>query len=185
MSRIAWGVLLAALALAAVMAHFGRATPAAAARALEAGEDPLALAEARDLVARRPVPADHLLLLATAELRTGDRKGFEQAFRLATTRGWRNEAVQLVAARSALAQGDATAAANRIAALWALGGSANELPRMTRELLALPGGPEALGTQLGRTRVWQATFLQRAPEFGTPDAIARLKAAAKASGVRD
>ena len=182
MSRAGWWAFLSALAVAAIAAHFARTVPGETAEALEAGYGAEALAEARALVRDRPVPAEHLLLLATAELRAGNAGGFEQAMRLATERGWRAEAVQVIAARSAFSQGDATGAANRLAALWAIGGTAKDLPAMTRELLALPGGPEAFGEPLARTRVWQDGFLARASEMGTPDQVARLLAAAEADG---
>lgn len=185
MSRIAWWTFLAVLAATAIAACFGRVSPAPAANALAAGRDASALEEAQKLVASRPIPADHLLLLANAKLRAGDRAGFEQAFRLATTRGWRTEAVQLIAARSAIEQDDAAGAANRVAALWALGSMSPDLPDLTRDLLALSGGPEALGKQAGRSRVWGSAFLVRAGEYGTPDQIARLEGAASANRMED
>lgn len=179
MIRLVWWTALALVAASAWIAYARRSEPAEVALSIENQGKRVALARATALVARRPLPAEHLLLLSAARLRAGDRTGVEQALRLATTRGWRVEAVQLVAARAAIARGDAAAAANRVAALWAIGGSARDLPDLTRAVLALPGGPEALGRQVGRTRVWRDGFIRRTPEFGTPAQVERLLTAAE------
>lgn len=197
MIRVAWWVALVALALVAMGAQLDRASaldPALApfvptpfrssaqvvhtAMAMAAQDPKVARSEATKLVRRRPVPAEHLYLLATAQLRAGDTEGFERTFRLATERGWRVEPIQVIAARAALSQGDPAAAANRIAALWAIGGDAVEVRALTRALLSTPGGPEAFGRKLAAGSRWREQFLAEASSMGSRGAIERTLRAA-------
>jgi hypothetical protein len=201
MMRIAWWVVLAVVAAVAVGAEtdFASVTRPAlslvvpgpfrssaqlaqAGMAVAIGSPSEAISEAERLVRRRPLPADHLFLLAMARLRSGDTAGFSRAFRLATTRGWRNEPVQTIAAQSAIQQGDADAAANRIAALWAIGSASPEMRTLTRKLLAMPRGPEAFASRVSAGKVWRDHFLGEASALGSPAAIERLADAARAGG---
>lgn len=199
--RWLWWLLLAAVALAAVGAELDRASAVrpqlsvfvprpfrsfaqspTAMIALASGEKGDALAEARRLVARRPLPAEHLFALALAELRSGHPRAFERAFRAASTRGWRYPPLQVTAAQGALASGDVRGAANRIAALWAADASNPLLPRLTAALLTAPGGPEAFSTPLSRTHVWSGNFISGAAAIGPAPAVARTVRLAQRAG---
>jgi hypothetical protein len=139
--------------------------PTIAVLAIGEGNSAKAQAEARQLVRRRPLPSEHLLILALADLRSGNMAGYARAFELSTERGWRAAPVQLAAARAALGRGSSMAAANRIAALWALDASQPALHELTSSLLQSSTGRRAFAAKLAGTRVWQDSYLQRAGEF--------------------
>jgi hypothetical protein len=203
MNRLAWRLLLAAIALVAVFAQLDRASarrpqlaplvpapfrsfaqPSIAMAAAVSADPAGARAEARRLVQRRPLPAEHLFVLALADLRTGDTGGYARAFQRATTRGWRSVPIQQAAARAALAQGDADAAANRIAALWALDASDPALHDLTRVLLANERGRRVFAARLAGTKVWQNLYLQRALELTSRSAAQAIVAEAIGEGAR-
>jgi hypothetical protein len=118
-----------------------------------------------------------------AELRSGDPRGFAQAFRVASTRGWRFPPLQVAAAQAALANGDVKGAANRVAALWAEDPANPSLGALTKALLAAPGGPEAFAVPLAHTHVWADRFVARATGFASPaDALRMVVAARRAAG---
>ncbi|ANY19406.1 hypothetical protein A6F68_00880 [Tsuneonella dongtanensis] len=175
MIRATWIALMVLLAGVAVCAQIDRATvndPALAvlvpgpfrafaqaplaAAALVGTDGDAAIKEAQVLVRRRPVPAEHLFLLSMANLTSGDPQGFAKAFELSTRRGWRARPVQATAARAALDTGDVEAAANRIAALWALGPD-DETRALTKELLDRPGGRAAFELRADANPVWRAS----------------------------
>lgn len=201
--RVAWWALLASVAVVAAFAQLDRASqrrpelvPAvphpfrsfaqqhAALMAL-AGADPRAArAETERLVRIRPMPAEHLYLLALADLRGGDLVGYARAFEQSTTRGWRARPVQQAAARAALDAGNPEAAANRVAALWALDASDPAVPALTRSLLATERGRAAFAAKLAGTKVWQNSYLRRALELGAADHTAAVVDQALREGAR-
>ena len=183
--RWAWWALLASVAAVAAFAQLDRASqrrpelvPAvpppfrsfaqqhAALMALAGGDPRMARAAAERLVRVRPMPAEHLYLLALADLRGGDFAGYARAFEQSTARGWRARPVQQAATRAALDAGNVEAAANRIAALWALDARDPAIPVLTRSLLATERGRAAFAAKLAGTEVWQDAYLQRALDFG-------------------
>lgn len=187
---VRWAIraMLAALAPVVVLAGLDRASyqrpelapfvPApfrsfaqvpATALVLATADGPSAVAEARRLVRRRPMPAEHLFALALARLRANEPRAFAAAFRSASTRGWRFAPLQVASAQATLGNRDAVGAARRIAALWAAAGNDPALPGLTRALLDLPGGPQAFGHAMAGSRVWRNHFLARAGEVTSAD----------------
>lgn len=203
MIRWVWWLALAALAIVATCAQLDRASQTRPELSLFvpapfrsfaqvpatlialASEDPAkAQSEARRLVVRRPMPAEHVFALAMAELRNGRPEPFANAFRAASTRGWRFGPLQVAAAQAAIDVGDAVGAANRIAALWAAEPENPSLPLLTKRLLQLPGGSDAFATRLAGTNVWQDRFLTQITVLAqAPDAM-RLITRARALGAR-
>lgn len=203
MTRWIWRAALAALALVAVAAELDRASylrpelsvvvpkpfrsfaqPTTALLALATSDNATAQAEARRLVRRRPMPAEHLFTLAMGELRNGRPLAFAAAFRAASTRGWRYAPLQVTAAQAALASGDVRGAANRVAALWAADANDPSVAPLTRALLAAPGGPEAFAIPLAHTHVWSKNFLGRARAYASPENALRTVLAARRAGAR-
>lgn len=199
MIRALWFLVLAALAGVAACAQLDRASakqPELAALvpgpfrsfaqapltmvAMIAMPPDKARAEAMRLLRRRPVPADHLFLLAVADQAARDIPGYRTAFRRATERGWRVPPLQVAAAREAIANKDFAGAAYRVAALWAMNGVDPELAELTRAVIADPRGLDAFATQMARTSTWREGFEQAAPQVLGPAPAARAIAAANA-----
>ena len=203
MIRWAWRLLLVLGAALAIGAELDRASylrpelsimvpqpfrsfaqPTTAVIALGTGDSSESLKEARRLVQRRPIPAEHLFTLAMAELRNGNPRGFADSFRAASTRGWRYAPLQLAAAQAALSAGDVKAAANRVAAQWAESPENPSVGQHTKQVLESPGGPEAFAVPLAQTHVWSDSFLARLPGLTTPAIAARTIIAAQGAGAK-
>ena len=201
MIRWLWRIALGMLALVAIGAQLDRASylrpelailvpqpfrsfaqPTTALVALATGDSTTARAEAQRLVRRRPIPAEHLFTLAMAEGRAGHPQLFSEAFRAASTRGWRYAPLQVAAAQAALAGGDVKGAANRVAALWAEGADNSSVEPLTKSLLEAPGGPEAFALPLAQTRVWSDNFVGRALGVASPTIAQRTVTAARRAG---
>jgi hypothetical protein len=144
-----------------------------------------ALADARQLVARRPVPAEYLILLAAAQGKAGQNEAAFKTIQIAGKRGWRDPAAQEAVLRIALAAGDKAEAARRYAALF--------LRRGTPDALLQEIGPAVLDEQggigqqtltaivLGGER-WRATFLRRGAQVMPPAAFAAITQASIKQG---
>ncbi|MEM8724118.1 MAG: hypothetical protein AAGE86_01215 [Pseudomonadota bacterium] len=76
-----------------------------------------ALAEAERLIERRPVPAQHMRLLANAQFKAEQTEQSAVTVQLAARRGWRDILSQQAMLELALAAGDEAEAARRFAAL--------------------------------------------------------------------
>lgn len=170
--------------LAIVVPQLFRSTAQAtiASLALTAKDGATARDEARRLVRRRPMPAEHLFTLAVADLRAQRPRAFTNDFRAASTRGWRYAPLQAAAAQGALQNGDLAGAANRVAALWAAAAEDPSTAPLTSALLTKPGGPEAFAIPLSQTHVWAANFLASAGPLAPPSAIVRTVDAAQRHG---
>lgn len=196
-------LLLACIAIVAIGAEFDRASylrpelamvvpgpfrsfaqPTVALIALATSDPTTAQEEARRLVRRRPIPAEHLYALAMADLRNGQPGAFAAAFRAASTRGWRYPPLQVAAAQAALASGDKKGAANRIAALWAEDPSNPAVAPLTKTLLEAPGGAEAFAIPLAQTHVWSGNFVGRLLAYASPQTATRTVVAARRAGAR-
>ena len=203
MTRWLWWAVLAALACVTIAAQLDRASQGrpelslfvpkpfrsfaqetTALLALTAGDSAAARDEARRMVRRRPMPAEHLFTLGLAEMRTGHPQAFAADFRAASTRGWRFSPLQVTAAQAALANGDVKGAANRVAALWAADSGNALLPGLTKALLTAPGGPEAFAVPLAQTHVWSANFLGALPGLVEAPIALRTVLAARHHGAR-
>ncbi len=202
MIRALWWLALAGVAAVTVMAEVDRASarhpelaafvpapfrgfaqPTVAMLSLAAGRTAAAREESRALVRRRPIPAENLYALALANLAAGDTVGYARAFEVATTRGWRAVPIQIDAAQSAIAHGDASAAALRIAAAWAVDAQNPALPELVAELAALPGGAQALGEAVAKTRIAPGRFVAVVTATTDGETRSRIFTAARRAGM--
>ena len=97
------------------------------AAALERDDPAAALDAAKELVRRRPMPAEHLTLLAAAQAKAGKPEAAVFTIQLAGQRGWRERVAQETLLRLALVAGDKAEAARRYAALFRSNATADEL----------------------------------------------------------
>lgn len=151
-----------------------------------AGNDPArALDEARRLVHRRPVPAEHLTLLAVAQTKAGQAEQAGLTIQIAGQRGWREPLAQEAVLRLALDAGDTPEAARRFAALF--------LRAETPDALLIEFAPQVLGDADGpaqRTLVdiingtdrWDNTFLRRGAQVMPPAVFSQIAVAAITNG---
>lgn len=158
-----------------------------AARALAGPEPALALAEAKRLVRRRPLPAEHLRVLAQAQIAAGDYDQGTLTIQYAAQRGWRDPLAQQSMLELALSAGDKAEAAKRYTALF--------LRRDTQDILLVEFGPQVLAEQGGVGRAtlaqivagadrWHNQFLNRGSRVLPPDAFAEIVATTIANGTR-
>lgn len=149
------------------------------------GDDPaVALAETRKLVARRPLPSEHLTLLAAGQAKAG-KDDAATTIQIAGRRGWRDPVAQLAVLRLALAAGDRREAARRYAALF--------LRRDTPDALLRELSPQVFGGTdttardamiqivVGGER-WHAQFLARGRRVIPAYAFASIAAGSMAKG---
>jgi hypothetical protein len=119
-----------------------------AARAAAGDDSGRALAETRVLVARRPVPAEYLALLAVAQAKAGQGEQSGLTIQIAGQRGWREPLTQEAVLRIALNAGDKAEAARRYVALF--------LRTETPDALLIELGPQVFdapgGNHAGRYR---------------------------------
>lgn len=190
MKRIAWIVLMLALAIVATGAELDRASrrqPTLAAlvpppfrsfaqeqltiATVRRDRPEKALDAARTLVRRRPMPAEHLSLLAIAMERAGDRRGSALLVQSAARRGWRDSIAQQAMFDISLGAGDPVEASHRLAAINALGDDQAPTADFTRRLLATSGGREAMARTLVDGGNWRKAFVAMP---ATPDLAATL-----------
>jgi len=147
-----------------------------AAYAIDSGDAMLGLAEAEKLVRRRPMPAEHLRLLAQAQYAASDLEASSLTIQYAAQRGWRDPLIQESMLQLALAAGDPAEAARRYAALF--------VSRDTEDLLLEQLGSRVFEEPTGEAqRVfaeivaggarWQNQFLQRGARVLPADAFAK------------
>jgi hypothetical protein len=199
--RMAWGMVLAALAVIACFAQLDRASrtqPQLAAAvpevfrgfaaerltqiALAARDGAAANREVRLLIRSRPLPAEHLRLLSQAAALAGDTPRSLSALEAASIRGWRDPVAQFAAAQAALLQRQHAAAAQRIAALFATGSLPEQTPALAAELLADPAGQAAFARQLATPSRWPGNALTPLAEAVPPAALARTLGLAQGAG---
>lgn len=153
-----------------------------------AGPDPAqALSEAEKLVLRRPMPAEHLQVLAQAQFAAGDYNQGTLTIQYAAQRGWRDPLAQESMLRLALSAGDKPEAARRYAALFLRRDTRDELlEELGRQVLAEPEGD-------GRTTLvdivsggerWHNQFMNRGARVMPPDAFTEVVRATIAKGAR-
>ena len=151
-----------------------------------AGDDHmLALAEAEKLVRRRPIPAEHLRVLAQAQFLAGDVAESSLSIQYAAQRGWRDPLAQETMLRLALEAGNSPEAARRYAALF--------LRRDTEDALLLELGPPVLEEAGGEGRQtligivgggerWHNQFLGRGARVMPADAFVEIVGTTIANG---
>jgi len=143
--------------------------------ALAGADAQAALEAAQVLVARRPVPAEHLTLLALAQLKAGDSRKASQSIQLSAQRGWREITAQETLARLALEAGNGAEASRRYIALLVQSRVPDEMLLDLGPLVFAPGADEARSTMAeiisGSVR-WTGLLLARGPRVMPPDAFA-------------
>lgn len=199
--RLAWWFALAVVAIVASFAQIDRSSrfnlhlaslvPAAFSgfaaeqrtrQAIAAQQPQLALAEAEALVAARPLPAEHLELLAIAAA-MNDRPGQSiAAIEAASLRGWRAPIIQQAAAQAALAQGQHDSAAQRITALLATGSAREAASELAARLIASPEGQAALARRFAAPGHWQTNAIQQLPSAAPAPDFASMMALASEQG---
>ncbi len=147
------------------------------AAALERDDPAAALAEAKELVRRRPMPAEHLTLLAVAQARAGEADAAVFTIQLAAQRGWRDPVAQETLLRLAVAAGDKPEAARRYAALFRSNATADELliefaPQVLGE--AGGAGQATFAAILAEAPRWNEQFLQRGAQVMPPASFAEV-----------
>ncbi len=155
----------------------GHAQAQLTASTIEHADPATVLAEAEELVRRRPMPAEHLTLLADAQARAGDADAAEFTIQLAAQRGWREPAAQETMLRLALAAGDKAEAARRYAALFRSNATTNELlTTLAPPVLGEPGGAaqKAFADVLAGAPRWYEQFLQRGAQVMPPATFAEV-----------
>lgn len=158
-----------------------------AANAVSGDDAALGLAEARQLVLRRPLPAENLRLLAQAQVAAGLEEEGSLTVQYAAQRGWRDPLAQEAMLRLAIAAGDRGEAARRYTALF--------LRRDTSDALLVElGGPIFAGSASeGRDALinivsgadrWQRQFLRRGARVIPAEAFEEIVRGAAARGTQ-
>lgn len=205
-AKILWPTMLIALALVTGLLQLDRqadlspalaplvpqslrnyAQPRIAALAAEGGDGALALTEAKRLVLRRPVPAEHLTLLAIAQTKAGERERAGLTIQIAGQRGWRDPVAQEAVLRLALAANDLPEAARRYGALFLRRATPDTLlSDLAPAVLAETDGPgqRALVDIISGTDRWNSIFLRRGVKVMPPATFADIAVASIKRGTR-
>ena len=201
--RIIWWSVLGALAVVTLFAQLDRSTrfspmltrlvPEAfagfaaereAQRAVLAQQPDAALAATRKLIARRPLPSEHLTLLAQAQVQTGAQEAAIASLEAATKRGWRDPLAQLAAVQAALVDGQHEAAALRLQALFATGALPDQAQAALAALLETEGGREAFAERLTTQARWPNNLINIAGLTIAPEHLAPTLALARDKGAQ-
>lgn len=140
-----------------------------------------ALKAAELLVQRRPIPAEHLSLLAIAKARSGDNANAMLLLQMAAQRGWRDSIAQQSMFGIAFNAGDMAEASRRLAALWGIGERQMPLAASTAKVLATPEGRKAMAAAMSTNGRWINAFLTES-EAMPPHHLAQTIAMASAKG---
>lgn len=153
---------------------------------IAAGAADRALGEAQILVDRRPYEARHLQLLAKAQLDSGQPARSASSIQQSAQRGWREDEIQAIMVRLAIARQDGAAAARHFAALLA---DSNRENAQLRELgrVIFPGsqGATARATMAEMLAVparWSRIFVSRGADVMPPETFSEIIALAAAQG---
>ncbi|WP_162925257.1 hypothetical protein [Aurantiacibacter odishensis] len=137
--------------------------------ALQLGQPEVALAEAREQIALRPMPAESLSLLALAAIETGNSDIAQEALGAASRRGWREPLAQYASGEAALNQGLEAVAAQRIAALFATGNLRKPAYTLLARLVETSEGREAFAERLAAFGRWQSQIVLGAADYATAE----------------
>lgn len=199
--RLAFYAMLFGLALAATLAQLdqqARSSPALAAMvpdsfsgnaareraklALRLRLGDTALAEARQGVALRPMPAESLTNLSLAAAEAGDEQLALAALAASGRRGWREPVAQFASAEAALQTGDYDVASKRIAALLAIGDLREAALDQLVRLVAVREGREAMAERIAAPGHWQDNALIVPIRLAAPGDWAETLELAQAAG---
>jgi len=187
MTRLLWPLMLLALAIITTFSQLdrqarytpelGRWVPGPFAsfsqvhsfqQALDNNQSEQAQLEARALVAKRPIPAQHQRWLAQAMMANGDQNGAALTIQRAARHGWRDLDVQQSMLVLAMQGEDHEQAALRLAALWALAGDQELLRKYSPAVLGQPAARQRFAEVLSEAR-WRRTFLSNGPTVLSAD----------------
>lgn len=165
----------------------GYAQPRIALEAIEDDDPAAALAAAEALVRRRPMPAEHLTLLASAQVKAGKVEAAAFTIQMAAQRGWREPVAQETVLRLALAAGDKPEVARRYGALLRRTATPDELLiTLGPEVFGTTGDParETLAMVIAGAPRWHGQYLQRGLQVLPTDAFGEITALALERGAR-
>lgn len=148
-----------------------------AARALGSDDHARALEEARRLVERRPLPAEHLRILAQAQIVAGQADAGTLTIQYAAQRGWRDPLIQEAQLRLAIEAGDTEEAARRYAALFLRRDTEDSLlTELGEPVFNEPGGAarKTLIAIVSGGERWGNQFLGRGSRVIPPDAYVEM-----------
>lgn len=155
------------------------------AAAIAADNSGRALSEAELLVRKRPMPAQNLRLLATAQYRADMAAQSNLTIQYAARRGWRDPIPQEAMMRLALAAGDEAEAARRYLALFLNAQTSDDLlVEMGQKIFAdeRGDGRKTLTTVVAGASRWLPTFLRRGVRVLPNDVFAQTVVLAKQQG---
>lgn len=144
-----------------------------AAQALLDGDQAAAVRSATEAVVRAPLRAQNVRLLARAYADAGDAERSGQLLAQAGALGWRDTPTQFILLASAMAQGDALAAADRADALGRRKERLPEAYTALRLILRMPGGPQAVADRLAERPLYRAEFLGQTEPLSADDLAPR------------
>ena len=150
--------------------------------AIAAQRGPEALEEATRLVARRPVPGEHLGQLAIASELGGDAQVANAALLMSAGRGWRFAATQYYVAGLALQSGEPGIAAERALALWIAGGPDEHTADMMGRMIAEPASRARIADWLANRPDQVVAFTGWARNALPPAQVGEVLAAAGRQG---
>lgn len=145
--------------------------------AIKSKNAPAALAAAEELVRRRPVPAEHLTLLATAQAQAGKAEQAAFSIQMGAQRGWRDPVAQEAVLRLSMAAGDKAEAARRYAALFRREATPDGLlVAIGPQVFGAPGdvSRDTFASIIAGASRWQDRFLQRGLLVMPPDAFGEI-----------
>ncbi len=199
MKQVLWLSLLACVGIIAALAQLDRqsrydaeldayvpdqfagfALAQRAEASLESGDNALALSQTRALLARRPMPAEHLRMLAEAHLLSGSNETASTAVQMAGQRGWRDPVTQRAMLAMAQEIGDHKQAARRYLALWIIALDRPQLAPIAKSIFAHPATRAEAARLLSTRKIWQRSFicdgLPQLPPAHAADIERRLEA---------
>ncbi len=199
--RLFWFATIAALAVVTVFAQLDRKARFAPALApivpaafsgfaaeqrtriaLVVQDGATAEAEARALVEKRPIAAEHLAKLSLAAAMNDHGDTSVAALEAASVRGWREPIAQYASARAALEEGAHDIAAQRVSALLATGKMNEPALDVAARLITTPEGQEAFARRLAAFGRWQANALSPLSQKADPADLAATLALALDQG---
>ncbi|MFC0685385.1 tetratricopeptide repeat protein [Novosphingobium clariflavum] len=127
--------------------------------ALARGDSAAGVQLAREMVSRRPIPAEGLAMMAQGELAAGREQPALAAVMVAAERGWRDSFTQAIVVQLAVQGGDWDIAGQRLLALWRKGEQSDELRALSGAVLSRQEGLTAFTAQLRAEAGWSNALL--------------------------
>ncbi len=139
---------------------------------------------ARQLVERRPVPAESLVLLSLSAVQEGENDLADASMTLAASRGWRVPLANLLALAGAYAARDYDAAILRLAALNRLRPGDDMVDQGVRTITASPEGRDALAAYAGRDPAMANAVLAAISKEIDPDVMMEMIVRTREAGAQ-